>query len=99
MAAHLPGVISSLTTRPVLGVPLNATLDGMDSLLAIVQMPGGIPVGTLGIGGPGAKNAGLLAAAILATGNKSLEERIKAWRIASAEALHEDPKDESELYF
>jgi len=94
MAAHLPGVISSLTTRPVLGVPLNATLDGMDSLLAIVQMPGGIPVGTLGIGGAGAKNAGLLAAAILATGNDGLEERIKVWRIDQAEALHEDPKDE-----
>jgi 5-(carboxyamino)imidazole ribonucleotide mutase len=94
MAAHLPGVISSLTTRPVLGVPLNATLDGMDSLLAIVQMPGGIPVGTLGIGGAGAKNAGLLAAAILATGNDALCGRIKAWRKAQAEALHEDPLED-----
>ena len=71
MAAHLPGVIAAMTSLPVIGVPINATLDGMDSLLAIVQMPPGIPVATVGING--AQNAGILAAQILATGDDNLK--------------------------
>ena len=93
MAAHLPGVTASLTLRPVLGVPLNATLDGMDSLLAIVQMPPGIPVGTFGIGGAGAKNAALQAAAILATCDEELHQKLINWRKTQAENLPEIPKD------
>ena len=73
MAAHLPGVIASMTPIPVIGVPIKATLDGMDSLLAIVQMPPGIPVATVGING--ALNAGILAAQILSTGNNELFEK------------------------
>jgi len=72
MAAHLPGVIAAMTSLPVIGVPINATLDGMDSLLAIVQMPPGIPVATVGING--AQNAGILAAQILATGDDNLKQ-------------------------
>ena len=72
MAAHLPGVIASMTSVPVIGVPINATLDGMDALLAIVQMPPGIPVATVGING--AQNAGILAAQIMATGDENLKQ-------------------------
>ena len=76
MAAHLPGVIASMTTLPVIGVPINASLDGMDALLAIVQMPPGIPVATVGING--AMNAGLLAVQMLAVGNEELQEKLVA---------------------
>jgi 5-(carboxyamino)imidazole ribonucleotide mutase len=80
-AAHLPGMIAAKTVVPVLGVPIPATaLQGMDSLLSIVQMPKGIPVGTLAIGAAGAANAGLLAVAMLATTDAALRERLIAWR-------------------
>jgi 5-(carboxyamino)imidazole ribonucleotide mutase len=82
-AAHLPGMIAAKTVVPVLGVPVPATaLQGMDSLLSIVQMPKGIPVGTLAIGAAGATNAGLLAVAILATTDTALQKRLVAWRMA-----------------
>lgn len=74
MAAHLPGVIAAMTPLPVIGVPINATLDGLDSLLAIVQMPPGIPVATVGING--ARNAGILAAQIIATEDKKIAEKV-----------------------
>ena len=80
-AAHLPGMVASMTRLPVLGVPVQSkALDGMDSLLSIVQMPAGIPVGTLAIGKAGAANAALLAAAMLATTDTALAERLEAWR-------------------
>ena len=80
-AAHLPGMAASMTRLPVLGVPVESkALKGMDSLLSIVQMPGGIPVGTLAIGKPGAINAALLAVAILATHDEALGARLDAWR-------------------
>ncbi|MDX2145361.1 MAG: 5-(carboxyamino)imidazole ribonucleotide mutase [Rhodospirillaceae bacterium] len=80
-AAHLPGMAASMTALPVLGVPVESkALKGLDSLLSIAQMPGGIPVGTLAIGAAGAKNAGLLAAAILALNDKALAKRLAAWR-------------------
>jgi 5-(carboxyamino)imidazole ribonucleotide mutase len=89
-AAHLAGVLASLTTLPVLGVPMeSASLKGMDSLLSIVQMPGGVPVGTLGIGKPGATNAGLLAVAILANKNKILRKKLHAFRTAQARKVLE----------
>jgi len=78
MAAHLPGVIASMTTIPVIGVPINASLDGMDALLAIVQMPPGIPVATVGING--ALNAGILAVQMMATGNPELQEKLVAYK-------------------
>ena len=82
-AAHLPGMVASKTILPVLGVPVPATmLNGVDSLLSIVQMPKGVPVGTLAIGAPGAANAALLAASICALNNPDLRERIRAWRLA-----------------
>ncbi|HEY0564725.1 MAG TPA: 5-(carboxyamino)imidazole ribonucleotide mutase [Terriglobales bacterium] len=82
-AAHLPGMIAAKTTVPVLGVPVPATLlNGIDSLLSIVQMPKGIPVGTLAIGKPGAANAALLATQILATTRPELRDKLKAWRSA-----------------
>jgi 5-(carboxyamino)imidazole ribonucleotide mutase len=82
-AAHLPGMLAAKTLVPVLGVPVAATqLNGMDSLLSIVQMPKGVPVGTLAIGKPGAANAALLAAEILATTDAALLERLSAWRTA-----------------
>jgi 5-(carboxyamino)imidazole ribonucleotide mutase len=91
-AAHLPGMAASMTHLPVLGVPVESkALKGMDSLLSIVQMPGGIPVGTLAIGPAGAKNAGLLAAAILATSDAILAERLKAWRQAQTDSVANDP--------
>jgi 5-(carboxyamino)imidazole ribonucleotide mutase len=89
-AAHLAGVIASKTLMPVLGVPIAATpLNGMDSLLSIVQMPKGIPVGTLAIGKPGAANAALLAAEILALADAALYERLAAWRAARAQEVLE----------
>ena len=92
-AAHLPGMAASMTHLPVLGVPVESkALKGMDSLLSIAQMPGGVPVGTLAIGKPGAINAGLLAAAILATADTGLRERLKAWRAAQTEGVATDPE-------
>jgi 5-(carboxyamino)imidazole ribonucleotide mutase len=91
-AAHLPGMAASMTALPVLGVPVEShALKGMDSLLSIVQMPAGIPVGTLAIGRAGAVNAGLLAAAILATADAALAARLDAWRAAQTEGVPEDP--------
>ncbi len=82
-AAHLPGMVAAKTTIPVLGVPVPATmLNGVDSLLSIVQMPKGVPVGTLAIGKPGAANAGLLAASIVANKRPELREKLKTWRAA-----------------
>ncbi len=90
-AAHLPGMVASCTLLPVLGVPvLSRSLQGLDSLLSIVQMPGGIPVGTLAIGAPGAKNAGLLAARILATSDAELRDRLAAWVEAQTQSVMED---------
>jgi len=92
-AAHLPGMVASMTRLPVLGVPVqSATLSGLDSLLSIAQMPGGVPVGTLAIGKAGAKNAGLLAAAILANGDSDLAQRLEAWRAAMTDAVAESPE-------
>lgn len=91
-AAHLPGMAASMTHLPVLGVPVQSkALDGMDSLLSIVQMPAGIPVGTLAIGKAGAKNAGLLAAAILALGDASLSARLQTWRAVQTDGVATDP--------
>lgn len=91
-AAHLPGMVASLTALPVLGVPVqSAALGGMDSLLSIVQMPAGIPVGTLAIGKAGATNAALLAAAMLANGDAALSARLKAWRQARSDAVPDAP--------
>ncbi len=91
-AAHLPGMAAAMTHLPVLGVPVESkALKGMDSLLSIVQMPGGIPVGTLAIGKPGAINAGLLAAAILATSDGALATRLKDWRATQTAAVADEP--------
>ena len=88
MAAHLAGAVAAHTTRPVIGVPIDAgPLHGIDALLSTAQMPGGIPVGTVAIGKAGAKNAGYLAAQILALGDSGLDERVRAERAASAEAV------------
>jgi len=93
-AAHLPGMIAALTTLPVLGVPVDsAALSGIDSLYSIVQMPGGVPVGTLAIGRPGAINAGLLAAAILALADPALADRLATWRARQTDAVAETPRD------
>jgi 5-(carboxyamino)imidazole ribonucleotide mutase len=91
-AAHLPGMVAAHTILPVLGVPVPATmLNGIDSLLSIVQMPRGVPVGTLAIGKPGAANAALLAAAICAAKRPDLRERLRAWRAArTAEEMEEE---------
>ena len=92
-AAHLPGMVASMTHLPVLGVPVESkALKGQDSLLSIVQMPAGIPVGTLAIGEAGATNAGLLAAAILALSDEALAERLKAYRAAQTAAVAERPE-------
>jgi 5-(carboxyamino)imidazole ribonucleotide mutase len=91
-AAHLPGMAAAMTHLPVLGVPVESiALKGWDSLLSIAQMPGGIPVGTLAIGKAGAINAGLLAAAILATSDPALEARLIAWREAQTAAVADQP--------
>jgi phosphoribosylaminoimidazole carboxylase, PurE protein len=93
-AAHLPGMVASLTNLPVLGVPVQSkALDGMDSLLSIVQMPGGVPVATLAIGEAGAKNAGILAAQILALADETLAGRLAAFREAQTESVHETVED------
>lgn len=92
-AAHLPGMAASMTRLPVLGVPVESkALKGMDSLLSIVQMPGGIPVGTLAIGKPGAINAALLAASILATTDEELAERLDMWREKQTDDVAETPE-------
>lgn len=94
-AAHLPGMCAALTPLPVFGVPIQSkALNGQDSLLSIVQMPGGIPVGTLAIGEAGAKNAGLLAAAVLALNNPELADRLDAYRAAQTAAVGDTPIDE-----
>ena len=94
-AAHLPGMVAAMTHLPVLGVPVESkALKGQDSLLSIVQMPAGIPVGTLAIGEAGATNAGLLAAAILATADPTLAERLRAFRAEQTAAVAETPRDE-----
>lgn len=94
-AAHLPGMVASMTHLPVLGVPVKSrSLSGLDSLLSIVQMPGGIPVGTLAIGEAGAKNAALLAASILSLQNSDLADALKAWREKQTLSISEEPFDE-----
>jgi 5-(carboxyamino)imidazole ribonucleotide mutase len=94
-AAHLPGMAAAMTPLPVLGVPVESkALKGMDSLLSIVQMPGGIPVGTLAIGRAGAINAALLAAAILALSDPAVADALDAWRQRQTDAVAEHPKDE-----
>ncbi len=93
-AAHLPGMCAAWTTLPVLGVPVQTnTLNGLDSLLSIVQMPAGVPVGTLAIGRAGAINAALLAAAILGGSDAGLADRLQAWREAQTAAVAEQPAD------
>jgi 5-(carboxyamino)imidazole ribonucleotide mutase len=92
-AAHLPGMAAAMTILPVLGVPVASTaLQGQDSLLSIVQMPGGVPVGTLAIGKPGAINAGLLAAGILALADPALAARLREYRAAQTEAVPDSPE-------
>jgi 5-(carboxyamino)imidazole ribonucleotide mutase len=87
-AAHLPGMVAAHTVLPVLGVPVPATLlNGLDALLSIVQMPKGVPVGTLAIGKPGASNAALLAAAIVSSSRPELRERLRQWRAARTEEV------------
>ncbi len=93
-AAHLPGMIAALTHLPVLGVPVQSrALSGQDSLLSIVQMPAGVPVGTLAIGEAGATNAGLLAASILALHDDDLSGRLRSWRQARTDAVTDRPQD------
>ena len=93
-AAHLPGMTAALTTLPVLGVPISTTaLHGRDALYSIVQMPAGVPVGTLAIGEPGAINAGLLAAKILALSDPELAARVEAWRGGRTAKVAERPAD------
>ena len=87
LAAHLAGAVAGITTRPVIGVPMNGALDGLDALLSTVQMPGGVPVATVAIGSAGAKNAAYLAAQILGVADEAIAERVKADRQASAEAV------------
>ncbi|MGU3538163.1 5-(carboxyamino)imidazole ribonucleotide mutase [Methylobacterium sp. A54F] len=95
-AAHLPGMAAAMTSLPVFGVPVESkALSGQDSLLSIVQMPAGIPVGTLAIGRAGAVNAALLAAAVLALGDEGLALRLDAWRAAQTEAVAERPESET----
>ncbi len=95
-AAHLPGMVASMTSLPVLGVPINSeVLSGLDSLFSIVQMPAGVPVGTLAIGRPGAVNAALLAASILALEDPALAERLADWRAAQTAAVAEHPTRDS----
>jgi 5-(carboxyamino)imidazole ribonucleotide mutase len=94
-AAHLPGMVAAMTILPVFGVPVESkALSGQDSLLSIVQMPAGIPVGTLAIGKAGATNAGLLAASVLALGDKALAKRLEDWRDRQTAAVATAPKDE-----
>lgn len=97
MAAHLPGVIASMTTLPIIGVPINASLDGMDALLAIVQMPPGIPVATVGI--DGAMNAGILAAQMLAVGDDSIAQKLIGYKESLKEKIVKANKELSEIKF
>ena len=93
-SAHLPGMISALTSIPVLGVPIESkNLKGLDSLLSIVQMPKGIPVGTLAIGDSGAINAGLLAASIIANTNPAVKKRLANWRLLQTKSVKKKPKN------
>ena len=93
-AAHLPGMAASLTPLPVLGVPMGThALEGKDSLLSIMQMPGGVPVGTLAIGKAGAINAALLATAVLALSDSKIAKRLDAWRARQTKAVSKRPKD------
>ena len=93
-AAHLPGMVAAMTTLPVFGVPVRSkALNGMDSLYSIVQMPGGVPVGTLAIGEPGAINAALLAAAVLALSDDELDERLEAHRARQTASVPQFPSD------
>ncbi len=95
-AAHLPGMAAAMTVLPVFGVPVESkALSGQDSLLSIVQMPGGIPVGTLAIGKAGAMNAGLLATAVLALSDEALSLRLEAWRKKQTDSVALVPKDEA----
>ena len=92
-SAHLPGMISALTSIPVLGVPIESKkLKGLDSLLSIVQMPKGIPVGTLAIGEDGAINAGLLAAEIIAISNSNVKKKLNSWRSSQTKSVRKKPK-------
>ena len=94
-AAHLPGMVASMTHLPVFGVPVESkALSGMDSLLSIVQMPGGVPVGTLAIGKAGAINAALISASVLALADPALSERLQAWRARQTDAVALEPIDE-----
>ena len=91
-AAHLPGMIASMTPLPVFGVPIRSrTLDGLDSLLSIVQMPAGVPVGTLAVGEAGAVNAALISAGVLALSDPTVAERLAAWRAEQTAAVAEEP--------
>ena len=91
-SAHLPGMISALTTIPVLGVPIESKkLKGLDSLLSIVQMPKGIPVGSLAIGEDGAINAALLAASIIANNNLNIKKKLKSWRLSQSKSVKKNP--------
>ncbi|MGA7267887.1 MAG: 5-(carboxyamino)imidazole ribonucleotide mutase, partial [Aestuariivirga sp.] len=95
-AAHLPGMTAAMTPLPVFGVPIESkALSGQDSLLSIVQMPAGIPVGTLAIGKAGAINAALLAASVLALGDPALAQRLDAWRARQSATVAQQPKDET----
>ncbi len=95
-AAHLPGMVASMTTLPVFGVPVQSkALSGLDSLLSIVQMPGGVPVGTLAIGRSGAINAGLLAAQVVALNDPEVARAVADWRARQTEAVAEFPEDEA----
>ena len=92
-SAHLPGMISALTSVPVLGVPIESKkLKGLDSLLSIVQMPKGVPVGTLAIGEDGAINAALLAASIIANNNPTVKKKLKSWRLSQTRSVKKNPK-------
>lgn len=94
-AAHLPGMTASMTSLPVLGVPVESkALSGMDSLLSIAQMPGGIPVGTLAIGKAGAKNAGLLAGSIISLNDSRVADKLAAWRAAQTESVALEPSND-----
>lgn len=97
MAAHLPGVIAAMTTLPVIGVPINASLDGMDALLAIVQMPPGIPVATVGING--AQNAGILAVQMLAVGDDILKEALKEFKLSLKQKIVQANKELSNVKY
>ena len=92
MSAHLAGVTASLTTLPVLGVPTESKLKGLDSLLSTVQMPSGIPVGTLAIGKAGAINAALLAASIIANNNSNIKKKLDNWRLSQTKTVKKKPK-------